>query len=421
MDGTSNGASVGFRGRSYRADKLYRYGTPRSGTPQESLERIRPILKRIGITRLANVTGLDRIGIPTVIAHRPTAVIQSVAFGKGLTVEQAMVSAAMESIERYHGEKVSLPEVYLSYQQLSRQYEVIPLENLSLCKYSLFNVNRPERWVFGWDIVNQTEVAVPWELISLVSFSAPKGLASFQASSNGLAAGNHFLEAVYQALVEVIERDGIACHYEAGLAEESGYPLKRVRLESLEYPMVRQLLDQLGTARVKAVIFDCTTDIGIPVFCCYIYDQIRRHTGICKGYGANPDPEVAMVRAITEAAQSRAEGMAGMRDGFSHSEFLAARILDQEKTIQALESQPETMEPARFTTQVTPTFEGDIRLCIEKLQNVGLNQVIVFDITQPDMDITVVKVIVPGLEGVQLRYYAPGRRALAYREKARSL
>ena len=48
-------------------------GTHRSRTPAETLARIRPLMARFGITRVANVTGLDRVGIPVALAIRPNA------------------------------------------------------------------------------------------------------------------------------------------------------------------------------------------------------------------------------------------------------------------------------------------------------------------------------------------------------------
>jgi len=52
----------------------------------------------MGITRVANVTGLDHVGIPVVMACRPNARGLAVSQGKGLTLDAAKASAVMESI-----------------------------------------------------------------------------------------------------------------------------------------------------------------------------------------------------------------------------------------------------------------------------------------------------------------------------------
>ena len=72
--------------------------------PEETLARLVPHLGRMGITRVANVTGLDRVGVPVVTAVRPNARSLAVSQGKGLTLAAAKVSAIMEAAELYHAE-----------------------------------------------------------------------------------------------------------------------------------------------------------------------------------------------------------------------------------------------------------------------------------------------------------------------------
>jgi ribosomal protein S12 methylthiotransferase accessory factor len=86
-------------------DKVVVAGTHRVRTPEQTLEIITPRLMDYGITRLADVTGLDSLGVPVVMAVRPLAATLSVAQGKGVTLELAKVSAAMECIEFWHAEE----------------------------------------------------------------------------------------------------------------------------------------------------------------------------------------------------------------------------------------------------------------------------------------------------------------------------
>ena len=72
--------------------------------PSVTLARCRPFMPQMGITRLGNITGLDRIGIPVVGAARPNSRSVSVSQGKGLDLSQAMTSALMEPIEGFHTE-----------------------------------------------------------------------------------------------------------------------------------------------------------------------------------------------------------------------------------------------------------------------------------------------------------------------------
>jgi ribosomal protein S12 methylthiotransferase accessory factor len=101
-------------------------GAHRTATPKETLEKIRPYFQSIGLTRIANITGLDCIGIPVTIAIRPNSYSIVTSSGKGTTLEAALVSAAMESLELYCAENVCLTEISLPYAQLKGDYQLIP-------------------------------------------------------------------------------------------------------------------------------------------------------------------------------------------------------------------------------------------------------------------------------------------------------
>jgi ribosomal protein S12 methylthiotransferase accessory factor len=101
--------------------KAYRKGTHRTLTPTDTLERARPLLSNLGITRIANVTGLDRIGIPVVMVCRPNARSIAVSQGKGLNLDAAKASGLMEAVETYHAEHITLPLLLGSYAELRAQ------------------------------------------------------------------------------------------------------------------------------------------------------------------------------------------------------------------------------------------------------------------------------------------------------------
>jgi ribosomal protein S12 methylthiotransferase accessory factor len=94
-----------------RAEKVYFEGTHRVRTPEETLLWIEPSSERVGITRIADVTWLDDLGLPVYQAIRPGSYLLSVSQGKGLTPELAKVSAAMEAVEMWHAERVKPGEL----------------------------------------------------------------------------------------------------------------------------------------------------------------------------------------------------------------------------------------------------------------------------------------------------------------------
>ncbi|MGB7439630.1 MAG: YcaO-like family protein [Coleofasciculaceae cyanobacterium] len=417
-------AVLNFRNHSYKAAKAFWPGTHRIVSLEKTWEKVSPYFKSIGLTRIGNITGLDWIGIPVTISYRPNSASVVTSSGKGTTIEAAMVAAAMESTELYCAENIDLPVISLPYVQLSQKYRAISPENLPLGEYSLFNVNRTEQWCLGWDVVNQHEVAVPVQAVSMnyhkLWYKDFSSFGSFEMGSNGLASGNHFLEAVSSALLELIERDAISCQLEAVWQDygmPQGYQMPKVRLETITYPTILELLAKLKAAKVNPFLFDCTVDTEIPVYRAYIHDPSGSGPS-SHGYGAHLDPEIAMIRALTEAAQTRLIVISGARDDIYHQYYRALQLKGNGSyEARNLELIPETVDAQLRKSQATPSLEEDIGIVLEKLKQIGLKQVIVFDLTPPNWDVFVARVIVPGLEASFHRSYQPRQRAIAFAQK----
>src|SRR5262245_13875280 len=191
-----------------RTLKTYVRGTHRAIPPAETLARLKPLLPKMGITRLANVTGLDTIGIPVVMSVRPLSRSLSVSQGKGLDLDSAKVSAAMESIEGYHAERVTGPLHLASYDELRRRHLVIDPHRLPLSDRRVFQTSLPLLWIAGDDWLHHEPVWVPFQLVHTAYTTRMRwDLIGFTATTTGLASGNHVLEAVSHALCEIVERD----------------------------------------------------------------------------------------------------------------------------------------------------------------------------------------------------------------------
>lgn len=410
-----------YRGVAHRAPKTFWDGTHRVRSPEETLDLIRPFFPVAGITRLADITGLDRIGIPTVVSVRPNSPTLATGGGKGFTIQAAMASAAMEAIEFYHAEEIFLPRVRDTYSHLAATANVIPLERLSLNRHAIFSTQWPFDWTMGWDIVDQCEVAAPLVSVDLVFNDERRqreenrlwNLGAFPAGTNGLASGNVFLEATAAGLYEVIERDGVTLH---SLAEKkTGRPPPTIRLETIEDERVMQLIERCRAANVAPMLFDCTVDTEVPIYRAVIYEEDTRHSvGMYKGYGAHLDPAIAMIRALTEAIQSRLVYISGARDDVFRNSFQRQFERDSEDAVAWFRSQTATVDARDRKSMAEDSFEADIGLLIRKLGAVGLNQILVFDLTLPDWPISVVRVMVPGLEGYKASAFTPGLRAQAY-------
>src|SRR5436189_6427487 len=102
--------------------KLDLGGTIRHCSPQETLARVRPLFPMFGITRLANVTGLDRIGSPVWLCTPPNSRCLSLSQGKGLDDDPARVSAVMEPVEPPPAEGLAPPDSVASSAEAARRH-----------------------------------------------------------------------------------------------------------------------------------------------------------------------------------------------------------------------------------------------------------------------------------------------------------
>jgi ribosomal protein S12 methylthiotransferase accessory factor len=406
--------SISYRGRPLDTKKTYWEGTHRAISPAATLKAITPHFPRFGISRNANITHLDKIGIPTTLSIRPNSGTLSVCSGKGFTLEAALVSGAMESIELFHAEHVSLPTIRMSYADLTEQYAVIPRGDLLLTKYSLFNEDWRYHWTLGWDLITQSEIAVPIASVEMVrSKRRITELGAFQVTSNGLASGNTLSEAICGAILEVVERDATSCVRVAW--QHTGNPPPLVDLARIRDARVLALLEQLRAADIATTLFDCTIDTKIPVYMAFIHDVHVRGVGLYKGYGAHLDPNIAMIRALTEAVQARVIYIAGSRDDFFRQEFNRLKRADNEAALDSIAGlSPAADWPDSRSAPVNESFGEDICYMIRQLRSVGVEHVIVMDLTVEDLPVSVVKVVIPKLEGYMFDFYTPGGRARAY-------
>jgi ribosomal protein S12 methylthiotransferase accessory factor len=399
-----------LRGQS--TPKGLRADAQRVVTPEHTLERVRPLFPAIGLTRLADVTGLDSIGIPVILSVRPQAGYLSVDGGKGFTTTAAMASAAMECFERHAGENTEVPSFEAAYEDLPADAR-IPEHELPLSRNSLFSPRLPESWAWATDLRTEQQVAVPKVMVSLERFKHPRSsLLPFSFSSNGLNSGNTTSEALIGAVYEVIERDASTC---TKVSWESGAPYRRVDLSTASSPDIAHLVEVTRAADLEIVTFDCTVDTAVPTFISYLCDLGNPAMGVYHGYGTHLDPQVAIIRSICEAAQGRLVFIAGSRDdSFRHHRRL------HEVNAQAhrvLLSQPPTVDLRDIPDESGDTFEDDGRTLLAKLDAIGVDRILWADLTHPDIGVDVVRVIVPGLEGYMLQDYTPGTRARTWTER----
>lgn len=409
------GTEIHIDGVAYKADKGFFTGTQRTMPPERTLERIWAAAPTVGLTRLADITGLDRIGIPTVVGYRPNSPTLTVSGGKGFSTIAALVSAGMEAVEIWHAENLRLDVIHESHAVLEDMGLTMAAHDLPLTSNSLFDRDRPEPWVMGWDLMTQKTVAVPEAVVGMGRTAGGpiiRRWMPFAAGSNGLAGGNHILEALAAALYEVVERDAIACS-----RAHAGGMTQRVDLDTVTDPSVRWLIDRFDEAEVSAYLFDITVDTRVPAYMSVVADRRDPAMGLYRGYGAHLDPSIAMIRALTEAAQARLLLIAGARDDYFSRDQRMNRFMGDGRR-EAFDAIPAIASADRQQSGATSSFGQDVTVVLERLQAAGLDSAIVIDLTHADLQIPVVRVVVPGLEGYMFDFYRPGARAIAHRQQS---
>lgn len=391
-------AALTIFGQAYSMKKGYLTGTHRSRSPRETLADYARWMPRMGITRLANLPGLDTIGLPVYTAIRPNARSVATAQGKGYDMDTAKVSALMESIESWHAEHIAQPLRWESYLALRDAVPVADVTQLPLRTDGELYPDLPMLWIEGYDLLRQQPTWVPYETVSNNYVNPPHCTYTFVQSSNGLASGNHLLEAVGHGLCEVIERDAITlwCAHDE---------LRRVDLTTVEDPCCQQVLDLLDRAGVYAAVWDITSDTGIPTYHCTILERPDQPTGrglgSYNGFGCHLAPAIALLRALTEAVQSRVAYIAGSRDDLFRDLYHWQQDEDRLQALWDEIAYPDALTSlAVHPSLATESFEEDIAVLLAALHQIDIESAVVVDLTKPELGIPVVKVVVPGLEGL---------------------
>ena len=415
-----DGKREAARSKNHDQRKMFRAGTHRVIAPVETLKRVQPLMSAMGITRIANMTGLDRIGIPVVMVCRPNSSSVTVSQGKGVGLDAAKASGLMECVELYHAENILLPLELASAHQLRNTRPIADVKRLPTLSVSRFHEHFKILWIRGHDLISEAATWAPYEMVhTSYELPLPAGSGSFLMSSNGLASGNHPLEAISHAICEVVERDSCTLWK----LDESAQARTRIDIDTVDDPHCRALLDRFENAGVAVGVWDITSDIGIPAF----YSRIGQRSPdpmrllpLAAGIGCHPCREIALSRALTEAAQSRLTMIAGSRDDVRVTAYHNSQDLDvHDRFVASLRQNP---PQRRFDD--TPTFHGetfaaDIQWLLKKLATAGIHQVIAVDLTKPELDIPVVRVIIPGLEPLyEVPGYVPGQRARQAMQKA---
>jgi ribosomal protein S12 methylthiotransferase accessory factor len=409
-------------------------GVHRVIPPSETLRRIRPLARQAGVTRLADITGLDRIGISTFSAVVPKSRdLLSVYNGKGTTCADAACGALMEAIERHSAIEFRPSTIDGSIRSLRKRHALLDPRRCNVRLDSEFTDATRLAWVEGWDLISPKPVMVPVRAAGYLigdEFGPP----CFDVvSSNGLASGNTLEEAVCHALCELIERDAwtladLRAHWRPlweyerrpGPAEfrDDGAIYPEIDLAQASAP-IRAMLRRFARAEVSVVVKDITSDLGVPsVMASAAEDGPVPMAHL--GFGTHPDAQVAVSRALSELAQSRVVDIQGVREDLSNPEDDVPAYMHHVKRVEKLDRGSwyyVRTERQRSVQDMGGSEHADIlddiRYMLSRLRRAGIEQAVVVDLTSPGLGIPVVRVLVPGLESWAADHSRIGRRGTA--------
>ncbi|MDG2305269.1 MAG: YcaO-like family protein [Candidatus Binatia bacterium] len=374
----------------------YRFaGSYRSTTPESTLARFLPRAAEHGITRLAEITHLDSLGIPAWAAIRPASRTVQVANGKGWKSSHAKVSALMEAIELHHAENPPrLHRASLAELQAQGTNSLAPRE-LHDFSNAFFSDDYRIEWVAGEDLVTGKSAWLP---ASHVYFGCSPSL--HRTSSNGLASGNDLTEATLHALYELVEREAVSRLFDKGALRLEGATV--IDPATLPGSILPDLVGRISAANLELRLLRVSAPVAIEVVWAILLDPSAQDamTTLNMGWGAQPDFEAASIRAITEAAQTRLAIIHGARENIIEKRAYGAGGAQDSKAFAFFRDLPTGRSWQGQEIEAAPEeardLDRDLEELIDDLRNTGFPRIYRVDLSRPPRPIPVVKLVVPG-------------------------
>jgi len=399
----------------------YLEGTQRVYDEATTLENTKDQIKKIGVTRIADITNLDRLGIPIFSAIRPSAARGAISIysGKGSTEQRARISAIMESFERCLAERpglnaniagnISAPALVESYASAREGCNVLDPKVLLLPQPHI-----PQslmEWVGAYDLLNGEEIFVSANAV-YHPYDAPGQCQKlFLSNTNGLASGNVLEEAILHGLLEVIERDAIST---AQFSRNLGKEIVLTEEDGYLYELARKFKD----AGIELKVWLVPTDTGIPTVIAATDDlKLKDPALLVMGAGSHLKPEIAVARAITEAAQSRVVQIQGAREDTDREGFIRSVGYDRMKRLNWFwfeEGEKISLSDVQDLSRKSPA--ENIEVILEKLRGL-VERVLVVDLSREEVAVPVVRVIIPGFELFTIDRDRKGRRINSGKKK----
>jgi thiazole/oxazole-forming peptide maturase SagD family component len=351
--------------------------------------------------------------------------LRSRSGGKGTTPLDAEVGALCEAVERYSGTRQgdeptvrdtlsglgdraihpNACQLFADRQFRDRhRWNAVNTAFQQVC--APFEPDRPVDWTPVWSLTAGEQRLLPTSML----YFGPEQDGSAPgpwADSNGNAAGSSLEDAVVQGFLELVERDAVALWW----YNRTRHP--GVDLDAFDEPCLTELRGAYAAMNRRVWALDLSSDFGIPVVAAFSARTDKPAQDLMFGFGAHFDPRLALRRAMTEMGQllPAVVGAAADGSGYAIREPELMNWWTHADTGNQPYLLPDPGETARtpggYDYRIRRDLRDDVRAAEELVRSRGM-ELLVLDQTRPDLELPVVKVIVPGLRHFWARY-APGR------------
>ena len=364
-----------------------------------------------------NYYATHNFSVPAATANELRAGLSgSGSAGKGSTAEQGEASALMEAIERYSGiyqgdeirktrrftgfpsgDAILPNDVLLFSDAQLRDWMSTSDPDEGPSTPALFDRSAQIEWSPVWSLRDKRFKHLPTSLL----YFFYRGPGQIFADSNGCAAGNTIEEAIVQGFLELVERDSYAIWWYNRL------PRPQVDLGQFNDSYVRDLQSQLTETGRRLWVLDVTSDLGIPSFVAIMHWMHDSQENIEFGSGAHFDTRIALLRALTELNQFLSIGLMGGGRTGEQSSLDGSTPLRIEDHPFLTPSDDPAVQPGFGSKVGRLNSREQVSACVRLAKRKRLD-FLVLNQTRPDIDVPVVRVIVPGMRHFYRRF-APGR------------
>jgi ribosomal protein S12 methylthiotransferase accessory factor len=373
--------------------KQYTYDQDKACTPQETIDKFMQRLAEVNLDILKEVRRIDtgRLEIPVYFSmcgkDAQDTIGNKKQMGKGSTPVQSRASACMELGERFSffsfirnpanfvvGDYAEMKQA--GYPVMDIDFLLTSVHDTSLSPEMLAGLLKglPMQWTWATNLTRGEEVLVPFSWFFAIN------------EFNGPSAGNTTEEGILQGVCEIVERHVCAVITRQRLRTPGIDPA------SVQDPVARQLLEKFDRCGIKVYLNDFSLDTGIPTVgaLCWDPSTFPEKSEIVYTAGTTPDPNKALIRALTEVAQ-----LAG---DFHTSANYVASGLPKPLSLEEVDYiiRPESAIGIEQMVNVGDSdFNRELQNCIKALARINM-EVFVLDTMHPELRVPTFYTIVPG-------------------------